>query len=71
MNSKIYKIQCYVVDVHGEYDENYVNWLIQRYSDLFTHHFKCESADIGEWHDHHPLNYLDCPIGECEKYFKE
>ena len=70
MNSKIYKIQCYVVDIHGEYEENHVKFLIDQYSDLFAKHFKVESADIGEWHDEHPLNYINSPIEECEKYFK-
>ena len=71
MKSKLYEIQGYVLDVHGDYDDDYVEYLIERYSDLSAAHFKVESADIGEWHDDHPLNYLNCPIEEYEKYFKE
>lgn len=29
------------------------------------------SVDLGEWHDDHPLNYMDCPEAEFKKYFKE
>lgn len=69
--AKIYKISGYIVDVHDGYDEKYVKWLIEGFSDLSTKHFKVESADIGEWYDEHPLNYRNSDISECEKYFKK
>ena len=69
--AKIYKISGYVIDACDEYDENHVEWLIERYSDLSVHHLHIESADVGEWDDDHTLNRWGCPVSECEKYFKE
>ena len=34
-------------------------------------HLKIQSIDLGECHDDHQLNYMDCPEAEYEKYFKE
>lgn len=70
MESKIYKISAYIVDVNGDYGEDYICWLLESYSDLTAKHLKIESADIGEWDDDHPLNYRNSDISECEKYFK-
>jgi hypothetical protein len=39
--------------------------------ELLVDHVHLTSADIGEWYDDHPLNYMDCPEAEYEKYFKE
>ena len=69
--AKIYKISGYILDVGGDYDEDHVEWLIGRYSDLVVRDLQVESVDIGEWDDDHPLNRWDCPVSECEKYFKE
>ena len=71
MTSKIYKVTGYVIDFRGEYDEDYVKLLIEESSDLFTKHFHVETADIGEWYDKHPLNYINSDISECEKYFSK
>ena len=71
MESKIYKISTYLVDVNGDYGEDYIRWLLESYSDLTAKHLKIECADIGEWDDDHPLNYRNSDISECEKYFKE
>lgn len=70
MESKIYKISAYLVDVNGDYGEDYISWLLESYSDLTAKHLKIESADIGEWDDDNPLNYRNSDISECEKYFK-
>ena len=69
--AKIYKVTGYVVDFRDEYDEDYIQLLIEQSSDLFTRHFHVDSADIGEWYDEHPLNYCNSDISECEKYFSE
>lgn len=29
-----------------------------------------EEADIGKWDDESPLNYDNCDLADCEKYFK-
>lgn len=68
--AKIYKISGYVIDVNDEWNENELRWLLERY-DVTIKHFKADEADIGEWHDDHPLNYYKSDISECEKYFKE
>ena len=34
-------------------------------------HTHIMSTKIDEWDDNHPLNYIDCPEAEYEKYFKE
>jgi len=39
--------------------------------ELLVDHIHLTSADVGEWHDDHPLNYMDCPEAEYEKYFKK
>lgn len=67
--AKIYKISGYVIDVNDEWNENELRWLLE--NDVTIKHFKAEDADIGEWYDEHPLNYINSSIDECEKYFKE
>lgn len=71
--AKIYKIQAYLVDGSGEFDTSSLKDCIIycTQNDLNLEHIKIESADIGEWHDDHPLNYFDCPKAEFKKYFKE
>lgn len=68
--AKIYKFSGYIIDVNDDYNENELKYLLERY-DFSISHFKSDSADIGEWHDDHPLNYCECDISEFEKYFKE
>ena len=70
---KIYKITTYLVDGSDEFnDASLEDCLIYcTQNDLNLEHTKIQSADIGEWHDDHPLNYYNCPKEEFEKYFKE
>lgn len=70
---KLYKIQAYLVDYNNDFEsisalKNYIDWNT-RYG--FTSHLHIAEADIGEWDDDHPLNIVDCPEAEYEKYFKE
>ena len=72
--AKLFKIEAYIVDFCEEFEtedrlEDCLIWCTQK--DLNLEHLKIDSADIGEWHDEHPLNYMDCPKAEFEKYFKE
>ncbi len=72
--AKLFKIQAYIVDPADEfYSDAYLkNHLIYcAQNDLNLDHLKIQSADLGEWDDDHPLNYIDCPEAEYEKYFKE
>ncbi len=68
--ARIYKISGYIVDVHEELNERELQWMLEN-NDITIKHFKADEADIGEWHDDHPLNYCKSDISECEKYFKE
>ena len=37
---------------------------------MIGHHLHVEEADIGKWNDESPLNYDNCDLADCEKYFK-
>lgn len=71
--AKLFKIQAYIVDYNDEFDsdnvEEYLNYCTQCHFSL--DHLKVVETDLGEWYDEHPLNYIDCPEAEFEKYFKE
>lgn len=72
--AKVFKISAYVVDANDEFDtndrlEDCIIYCTQ--NDLMIEHLQIENADIGEWHDDHPMNFTDCPLSEYEKYFKE
>lgn len=72
--AQLFKIQAYIVDANDEYKtedrlEDCLIWCTQ--NDINLEHIKIQSADIGEWYDDHPLNYINCPEAEFEKYFKE
>ena len=72
--AKLFKIQAYIVDVNDEFytDDRLEDCLICcTQNDLGLQHLKIQSVDIGEFYDDHPLNYIDCPKAEFEKYFKE
>lgn len=71
--AKLFKLTAYLTDIHGSFGEqdleDYIMWRLR--DELFVDHIHLESADLGEWYDEHPLNYIDCPKEEYEKYFKE
>lgn len=71
--AKLFKISAYIVDYNDDFDksnvEEYLVYATQRHFDL--QHTQVAEADLGEWYDEHPLNYIDCPKAEFEKYFKE
>lgn len=72
--AKLLKVTTYIVDCNDEYPtadslEDHLRYLTQH--DLNLDHIQIEAADIGEWYDEHPLNYVHCPKAEYEKYFKE
>lgn len=71
--AKLYKIQAYLLDYNEDFDsistlKRYINWNT-RYG--IVDYLHIAEADIGEWGDDHPLNIVDCPEAEYEKYFKE
>lgn len=71
--AKLFKLTAYLVDPNNTFDESnledYLIWCLR--DELDIDHIHLESADLGEWYDEHPLNYIDCPKEEYEKYFKE
>jgi hypothetical protein len=72
--AKLFKIQAYIVDYGDEFCTNkYLeDYLVQcTQHDLNLEHLKAQGVELGEWDDNHPLNRVDCPESEYEKYFKE
>ena len=72
--AKLFKITTYIVDYNDEFvtDEKLDDCLTYcTQNDLNLQHTQIQSADLGEWYDEHPLNYVNCPKAEFEKYFKE
>ena len=72
--AKLFKIQTYIVDANDEFytDDRLEDCFIYcTQNDLSLEHLKIQSTDIGEWHDDLPINKINCPESEYEKYFKE
>ena len=67
--AKIFKVTGYFVDCNDEYDCDRLKVDLEQDYDLIAHHVNIEECDIGEWGTDNPLNLLDCPKSECEKYF--
>ena len=67
--AKIFKLSGYLVDANGDMTAEELETLISQDYDLIAHHIKVDEKDVGEWEDDNPLNFCDCPITECEKYF--
>lgn len=68
--AQIYKISGYLLDVNDDYNEGGIEVALTDGLDLFAQHLRIERADIGEWEDDNPLNYRNCDLAHCEKYFK-
>lgn len=68
--AKIFKISGYLVDPIGDYPVDYLKRDIETSYDMIGQHIHVEESDIGKWDDESPLNYDNCDLAECEKYFK-
>lgn len=69
--AKIFKVSGYLVDPDNFYDADSVERYIRANVDgAIYQHFRVEEADIGKWNDESPLNYDNCDLADCEKYFK-
>ncbi len=71
--AKLFKISTYLVDANNDFNdaselETYLDNQM-RYGFLGPAHI--EEADLGEWDDNLPINYINCPESEFEKYFQE
>ena len=68
--AKIFKVSGDLVDPIGDYPADYLKRNIETSYDMIGHHLHVEEADIGKWNDESPLNYDNCDLADCEKYFK-
>jgi hypothetical protein len=69
--AKIFKISGYLVDPDDLYRLSVIEDVISyALYDMVHQHIHVEEADIGEWDDESPLDYDNCDLAECEKYFK-
>lgn len=69
--AKIFKISGYLVDPDDLYRLNEIEAGISYALDGMVHqHIHVEESDMGKWDDESPLNYDNCDLAECEKYFK-
>lgn len=66
--AEIHKISGYVVDIDESFTEIELKTIIES-GDWFTHHLSIETVNIGEWEDDNPLNYHNCDLAECDKWF--
>ena len=69
--AKIIKFSGYLIDPNNNYDGEDVERIFEKHTDMFTQHLHTEEEYIGEFGYEHPLNYYDCDLAECEKYFKK
>lgn len=70
--AKLFKLTAYVVDYNDEFSQReLIDILEYGPYDIHLRQMEVDGADLGEWDDDHPLNYIDCPEAEYEKYFKE
>ena len=68
--AKVIKFSGYLVDPNGCYGRDDIEYVLDRYlDDVVLKGLQIEEVNIGDWYDNHPLNYIDCCVEECEKYF--
>ena len=69
--AKIFKASGYIVDVNGDSNvDEVIAEVSSEFDGMINQHIHVEEADIGEWDDESPLNYDNCDLADCEKYFK-
>ena len=66
--AQIHKISGYVVDIDESFTKDDLENALG-VMDMTTQQIHVETADIGEWVDDNPLNYENCDLAECEKWF--
>jgi hypothetical protein len=69
----VYKVEVLIID-HDDLGASEIQTIIEntRYPNhsLSPEVMSIESADIGEWHDDHPLNSYDTTRAEYNRLFK-
>ena len=69
--AKIFKVSGYIVDVNGDSNvDEVIAEVSSGFDGMINQHIHVEEADIGKWNDESPLNYDNCDLADCEKYFK-
>lgn len=71
MDGKIFKISGYLVDPNGENSAAWIWEELRHLNDTLGQHVHVKEADIPDWIDENPLNYENCDLAECEKYFRD
>lgn len=69
--ANIIKFSGYAIDSDGDYCKGDIMDIIERCTDMCVQHLHEECVNIGEWEDDSPLEYNNCDLAECEKYFKK
>lgn len=70
--AKMYKVELYVTDLNGRYEEGGVQEIFERChneTDTVFDWFNVQETEF-EWDDELPINMLGCPVREYRKYFK-
>jgi len=67
---KVYKAEVMVIDF-DEVGEEGIKYEIENAKYSFYRVKSCESRDIGEWSDDHPLNHLDKQDAEYLRLFSQ
>lgn len=70
--AKIYKFSGYFIDCNNDSDGDDIATLLEECNPYGTYqNIEVEERYINDFDDDHVLNSLDCPLSECEKYFKK
>lgn len=69
--AKIFKFSGYLIDPNGDLEADDLRVSLKQDYDAIAHHIHIEEVDLPEWDDDNPLNRCDCPVAECEKYFRK
>lgn len=68
--AKIFKLSCYIIDTDNELTKEELEILLRNYlDDYIVQNINTEKRVIENWYDDIPVNALDCPVEEFEKYF--
>ena len=69
--AKIFKVSGYLVDADGFSNaDEVIAEVSSGFDGMINQHIHVEESDIGKWDDESPLNYGNCDLADCEKYFK-
>lgn len=67
--AKIHKISGYLVDPNCDYSEEELKLFMEKRLDGVFQQLHIDTAEIGDWEEDNPLNYRNCDLAECEKWF--